>query len=129
MELDSVRRLKAEIDEKQERLKLLKTSAIRIPTLDGLPRAKATESPTEKLATAIAELEADLIALAEEFDAAAAELLKTVIFKVGGIHGRILALRYVCCLPMKEVVAEIGLSEARVYALRQEAVNKFNSAR
>lgn len=129
MELDSVRSLKAEIDERRERLETLRKAAIYIPQLDGLPRAKGTESPTEKIAVAIAELETELVAMLDDFNTKAAELLKAIVKRVGGIGGRILALRYVCCLPFKEIIAEIGLSTARVYQIHSEAVKKFNSER
>lgn len=127
MELDSVRRLKAEIDARQQQLGLLREAAIRIPQLNGLPKAKSLESVTEKTTMAIVELESEIFSMSSEFFAMAARLAKEIVQSVGGVRGRVLCLRYVSCLPFRDIAVEMKLSEARIYALHKEGKKIFNS--
>lgn len=128
MDLQSVRRLKEKIDDRREQIETLKTATLGVYRLDGLPRAKAQASPTEKVAAAIVDAESELDALIAELDAVAATLAKEILARVGGLRGRVLILRYVACMKFCEVADALKLSQARIYALHSEGVKKFNSA-
>lgn len=129
MELGTVRALVAEIEEVKRQLETLREVTIHIPQLTGMPKAKPTESVTEKTATAIVGMETELADLCNQLDAVVTPLAKEIIAKVGGMRGRVLILRYVACMKFSEIADALKLSQARIYALHSEGVKQFNSER
>lgn len=130
MDLRSVRNLKAAIEERRQQIEILSSAQISISFVDGLPRAKAQGSRVEKIAAAIVDAEKEIAALVVELDKTAAALATEIFRLVEGIkRRRVLMLRYVGCLPFREIASEMAISEARVFVLHKEGVQQFNSER
>ena len=127
MKLSAVQDLKREIEHVKQQLESLRTAATVItPTLDGLPRSKATTSQVERFATRIVDVEQKLSVLAAECADASIELVNEIYNRVGdGSECAVLILRYVSCMNFQEIWRTLETSDARIFYLHRIGVKNF----
>ena len=127
MKLSAVQDLKREIEHVKQQLESLRTAATVItPTLDGLPRSKATTSQVERFATRIVDVEQKLSVLAAECADASIELVNEIYNRVGdGAECAVLILRYVSCKTFAEIAASLSCSKSAVFRLHLRGKQEF----
>ena len=126
MRIESARELQEKIERLEETLELLRSSSQATPArLDGLPHAKSLESRVETIAQKITDIESELGRLRTELYVTAQELTIDIVSKIHGTKAQVLVRRYALLQPFKLIAAEMCLSEARIYAIHQEALVKY----
>ena len=96
--------------------------------LDGMPRAQSLDSKIERLTQKIIDGESELIDLKNSQADNALALSLEIYNRIKNQNAaQILCLRYVHCLPFKDIIAEMKYSDASIYKLHKSGVEEFNS--
>ena len=126
-ELNSVRVLHEQIQAVEKQLSTLRKHAEDItPKLDGLPHATTIQSKVENLALKIVERCKELEALHEQIIAATADLTQKICDKIKNPQERtVIIFRYISCMTFRDIGFEMGKSDARVFQLHHDALEKI----
>jgi len=121
MKLSTVKELETAIKSARSRIEFLRAQAASIspPPLDGLPRAKSSTSRVEAFAALIADEERRLAELCNEHAEKQIQLMTEIYRRVEGKAGEVLILRYVRCLPFREIAACLGYSLPNIRSFAQ----------
>lgn len=126
-ELNRVRELSTRIKAVENHLAELHKHAEDIASNnDGMPRASTIQSKVESLALKIVESGKELESLHDQIIKATAQLTGDICRAVSDPQERtVVILRYISCLHFRDICAQLGKSDARVYQLHRAAVFKI----
>ena len=116
MELSRIRELKEEIEEKEAQIEALRgaLSAVSIPTLDGLPKAKSPlSSKIERLTAQIIDSERELENLRGELIEVSIKLPEEILERVKGRAAQVLIKRYCYGESYKEIAITLKFQRFR----------------
>lgn len=121
MKLTAVRDMEREIEMTRGYLESLRTAAESITSkIDGLPRAKAQSSKTERFATLIVDVENRLAELCNEYAAVSFALADEINRRVHGKASEVLFWRYCMCKSFSDIAAELNCSKPRIFQLHKQ---------
>ena len=94
-----------------------------VPVLDGMPHATEIKSKVEKLALRIVENQRVLESLRVEFEAEKARLVSVIMTEFDDpTEQSLLLLRYVACLPFREIARRMQYGLRHVFKLHDQLV-------
>lgn len=125
-EINKARELLRTIRRLERRVAQLKLSRDNIvPVLDGMPHATAVKSKVEKLALMIVEGERDVDILRVAWAEAKVDVANAIMYEVDDpICQALLLLRYVECLPFKDVARRMKYSLRHMFRLHDETLKR-----
>lgn len=126
-ELEEVRELKREMRREEGRLTTLRLSMETLTQLmDGMPHARSQSSKVERLTLQIIETERLIGELRARLLEAATKILDAIKnAPLTQNEQQLLILRYVQCLNFKDIWERLEYSDAHVYRLHAEALEKM----
>ena len=121
-ELFKVRSLKYEITEQEQYIANLRLSAEKlVPARDGLPHSSEIKRRVEKLALKLVEEDSKLAELRSQMELAKHDLTAKILAEVTSTSiQRLVLLRYVDCLPYKEVARRMKRSLRWTFKLHEK---------
>lgn len=123
-ELFGVRDLKGKIKEVEKRLQTLKMSAGNlVPIIDGLPHATQAKSRVERITLMIVDAERELDSLRNRLVQAKTELANKIMCEVSEpVLQTLLVLRYVECLPFKDIYNRMHYTLRQIFRLHDKVL-------
>lgn len=123
-EINKARELSKRIRELERQIAALCLSRDNIvPVLDGMPHASDVKSKVENLALRIVENQRVLENLRVELEAEKARIVSVILSEFGDPSAQsLLLLRYVSCLPFREVARRMRYSLRHVFKLHDQLV-------
>lgn len=127
-ELNAVRELNEQVVLLERRLAELRLTAQDIvPANDGMPRGNLKQSKVENLVMKILECEDELEALRNELSLARSELKEKIFREVADpVQQKLLLLRYVECLTVKETARRLRITLRHAFRLQQKFLTSYN---
>lgn len=125
-ELNKVRAVKKRIKDLEKKLQTLKMSASNlVPIIDGLPHATQAKSRVERIALMIVDCERELANNRDRLTQAKEELADKVMCEVSEPEWQtLLVLRYVECLPFKDVAHRMFFGLRYVFKLHDKILKE-----
>lgn len=121
MKLSAVRDIEQKIEVARNQLESLRTAATSITSkIDGLPRAKAQSSKTERFAALIVDAENRLAELSDEYTDVSFALADEINRRVHGKASEVLFQRYCMCKSFSDIAAELNYSKPRIFQLHKQ---------
>ena len=120
-ELNEVLDLKKEMKDAEKSLELLRLSAtVKVPMLDGMPKAQTTDSRVEILTIRIVDLAKEIEELKLRIIDAMRRLKNRLTIEIKDTTARTLfILKYVDGMLMRDIGFALGYSEAHIYYLHR----------
>lgn len=129
MKITIVRDIEKEMVLTREKIESLRTAATNItPTIDGLPRAKASASKIEKATVQIVDAQRRLAELAAEYVTATIELAEEIYRRVKGVASEVLIQRYILGRSFAEIAADMNYDTSNIYRLHKHGKREFERA-
>ena len=124
-ELNSVRELNKIIRDLERHLQILLISEQNLtPVINGLPHATELKSRVEKIALKIVDDERELASLREQLPQEQSRLADIITREVSAPSLQtLLILRYVACLPFKEIARRMNFTLRHVFRLHKKILN------
>ena len=125
-ELNVVWEHEKKIRELEAEIRALQTWADNIvPIIDGLPSAKTAKSSVEKIALSLVSREHELAKLKERLEQTRATLANRIVTEIlKPIPQTLLILRYVECLPFKEIARRMHYGVRYIFKMHNEILKK-----
>lgn len=125
-EIKKARELCKRIRELEKRVARLKASRDNIvPVIDGMPHATTAKSKVESLALKIVEDERELTTLRNELEQARVHVAEVIMLEVDDpICQAVLLLRYVECLPFKDVARRMKCGLRQIFRLHRKIFSR-----
>lgn len=125
-ELYQVRDVKKRIKDLEKKLEMLKMSAGNlVPIIDGLPHATQAKSRVERIALMIVDAERELDNLRNRLTQAKTELADKIMCEVSEpVLQTLLVLRYVECLPFKDIAHKMFFGLRYVFKLHDRILKE-----
>lgn len=112
-----------ELEKRVARLKLSRDNIV--PVIDGMPHATTAKSRVECLALQIVEGERELAILRSELEQARVHVTEAIMLEVDDPNGQaLLLLRYVECLPFRDVARRMKYSLRHMFRLHGELLKR-----
>ena len=126
-ELNEVRELRSEINDLERKIELMRGALMNIvPLRNGMPQGHALDSRVEKTVVQIGELEEELLELKKRCEVARLNITANIC--AAGLSGKeaaVIYLRYVKCMPFRDICLELKYSDAHVFRLHGSALKKL----
>ena len=125
-ELYQVKDLKKRIKDLEKKLQTLKMSASNlVPIIDGLPHATQAKSRVERIALMIVDCDRELKSLRDRLVQAKTELTDKIMCDLNEpIIQTLLILRYVECLPFKDIAHRMVFNLRYVFKLHDKILKE-----
>lgn len=125
-ELFSVREMKSGIKALEKKLQTLRMSAGNlVPIIDGLPHATQAKSRVERISLMIVECERELDNLRDRLIKAKSDLADKIMCEVSEpVLQTLLVLRYVECLPFKDIAHRMVFGLRYIFKLHDKILKK-----
>lgn len=128
LELETVRDMLTRIKALEKKLECFRAIALKPPVLDGMPKAKAQSSMTEKVALQIVETERELAAIRSSLPVAKEKLGCAILDRVEDpVAAAAMLLRFVSGMTLTKICAQLNYDRTYLFRAMKRGKAEFVS--